>query len=81
MKSCHFLVVKFPVYLNRRIFVMFYSTVKKWAAKFRRGMESMEDNERLGALKRLLQTKALIMCDKRNLHDIDSPIGIRFRTV
>ena len=36
-----------------------YSTVKKWAAEFRTGRKSIEDDERYGALKRLSQMKTL----------------------
>ena len=38
-----------------------YSMVKKWAAEFRRGKESMEMNG-IGSLKKPLQTKTLSFC-------------------
>ena len=30
LKYCHFLVVKFSVYLNRRVFVMLYMRCQSW---------------------------------------------------
>ena len=39
-----------------------YSTVKKWAAEFRRGRESMKMMNGLGAPKRLPQMKTLRLC-------------------
>ena len=48
-----------------------YSTVKKWAAKFRRRRESIEDNERSGHPKEATTdenveiTHSLVMCDRQ----------------
>ena len=65
-----------------------YSTMKKWAAEFRRGRESVEDNERSGRPKEVTTDEnvelvhSLIMCDRRrSLCIVASPIGKSFRTV
>ena len=65
-----------------------YITVKKWAAEFKRGRESVGDDGRPGRLKdaspdenvNLLHT--LVMCDKRrDLQSIASEVGISFGSV
>ena len=48
-----------------------YSTVKKWAAEFRRGRERVEDYEWSGCPKETTDenielVQSLIMCDRRN---------------
>ena len=58
-----------------------YSTVKKWAAEFRR-RESIEDDEKSGYPKEATTDEnveivhSLVMCDRRrNLQDIASEVG------
>ena len=65
-----------------------YSTVKKWAAEFRRERGSVEDYEWSGHPKEATTeenielVRSLIICDKRrSLHDIARQIGISFRAV
>ena len=65
-----------------------YSTLKKWAAEFRRGRESIEDYERFGHPKEATTDEnfkivfSLVMCDKRqNLRDRASKMGISFGEV
>ena len=62
-----------------------FSTVKKWAAEFKRGRESIEDDELFGRPKdstadenvKVLHT--LVMCDRRqDLQSIASKVGISF---
>ena len=58
-----------------------YSMMKKWAAEFRRGRESVENYER-SAEENVELVHSLIMCDrKRILHDIARQTGIRFGAV
>ena len=66
----------------------FYSMVKKCAAEFRRGRESVKDYERSGHPKVATTDEnvelihSLIMCDRRRrLHDITRQISIRFGAV
>ena len=65
-----------------------YGTVKKCAADFRRGRESIEVNERSEHPKEATKDEnteivhTLVMCDrKRNLRDIASEVGISFGAV
>ena len=64
-----------------------YSMVKKWAAEFRRGRESMADYEWSGCLKEATRDKnielvhSLIMCDRRSLRDVTRQIDICFGAV
>ena len=66
----------------------FYSTVKKWAADFKRGRESVEDDIRSGRPKYATSDEnvkfvhTLVMCDRRrDLRSIASEVGISFGTV
>ena len=66
----------------------FYSTVRKWAAEFRRGRMSLEDYERPGRPKvvatdeNVEHVHSLIMCDRRrSQRDIAGQIGISFGAV
>ena len=58
------------------------STLKKWAAEFRRRRERMEDYERSGHPKEATMDEnndlmhSLIMCDRRSLHDIAGQTGM-----
>ena len=65
-----------------------YNTVKKRAAEFRRGRESIEDDERSGHPKVATTDEnidivhSLVMCDRRlNLRDIASKMSISFKAV
>ena len=65
-----------------------YSTVKKWAAEFRKGRENIEDDEWSGCPKEATADESveivhsLLMCDRRwNLQDIASKVGISFGAV
>ena len=60
-----------------------YSTVKKWAAEFKRGRESIEDDARSGRPKDAATDKNveivhnLVMCDRRrDLPSIANEVGI-----
>ena len=62
-----------------------YSTVKKWAAEFKRGRESVEDDGLSGCFKDDENVKVmhtLVMCDKRrDLQSIANEVGISFGAV
>ena len=65
-----------------------YSTVKKWAAEFKRGRESIEDDGRSGRPKDAIADEnvkvvhTLVMCDRmRDLRSIVSEVGIGFGAV
>ena len=65
-----------------------YSTVKKWAAEFKRGGESIEDDARSGSPKDATTDENveiilnLVMCDRRlDLQSIVSEVGISFGAV
>jgi hypothetical protein len=65
-----------------------YSTVKKWPAEFKRGRESIGDDERPGRLKEATNDETakgvhdLIMCDrKRDMRSIAREVGISFGSV
>ena len=62
-----------------------HSTVKKWAAEFKRGRESVEDDGLSGRFKDDENVKVmhtLVMCDKRrDLQSIASEVGISFGAV
>ena len=60
----------------------FYSTVKKWAAEFKRGIESVEDDGRCGCPKdanadeNVKVVHILVMCDRsRDLPSIASEVS------
>ena len=62
-----------------------YSTVKQWAAVFKRGRESVEDDGRSVHPKDVITdvnvkvVNALVVCDRgRALRSIASEVGIRF---
>ena len=64
------------------------STLKKWTAEFKRGKESIEDDERSGHLKDATTDENveivhnLVMCDRRpDLRSIASEVGLRFWAV
>ena len=61
---------------------------KKWAAEFKRGRDSIEDDTRPGRPKDATTdenveiVRNLVMCDRRrDLRSIASEVGIRFGTV
>ena len=65
-----------------------YSTVKKWAAEFKRRRESVEDVGRSGRPKdatadeNVKVVHTLVLCDRtRDLRSIASEVGIRFGAV
>ena len=65
-----------------------YSMVKKWAAEFKRGRESVVDFEQSGCPKKVTTDEnielvhSLIMSDRRrSLHDIARQIGMCFGAV
>ena len=65
-----------------------YSTVKKWAAEFKRGSESVEDDARSGRPidattdENVEIVHNLVMCDRRrDLRSIASEVSIRFGAV
>ena len=65
-----------------------YSTVKKWAAEFKRRRESIEDDARSDRPKDATTDENveivhnLVMCDRRrDLRSIASAVGIRFGAV
>ena len=65
-----------------------YITVKKWAAEFKRGRESVEDDGRSGrpndatADENVNVVHTLVMCDRRrDLQSIASEVGISFGAV
>ena len=65
-----------------------YSIVKKWAAEFKRGRESVEDDGRPGrpqdatADENVKVVHTLVMCDRRrDLQNIASEVGISFGTM
>ena len=65
-----------------------YSTVQKWAAEFKRGRESVEDDGLSGRPKDAITDEnvkvvhTLVMCDRRrDLRSIASEVGIRIRAV
>ena len=65
-----------------------YSTVKKWAAEFKRGRESIEDDAGSGRPKDTTTDENvkivhnLVMCDRRrDLRSIASEVGISFGAV
>ena len=65
-----------------------YSTVKKWAAEFKRGRESVEDDRRSGHPKdattdeKVKVVHTLVMCDRRqDLGSVASEVGISFGAV
>ena len=60
-----------------------YSTVKKWAAEFKTGRESVEDDGRSGhpkdADENVMVVRNLVMCDRRrDLRSIANEVGISF---
>ena len=61
-----------------------YSTEKKWVAEFRRGRESIEDDEWFGRPKEATTNEtveivhSLVICERRNLRDIASEVFISF---
>ena len=62
-----------------------YNTIKKWAAEFKRGRVSVEDDGRSDRLKGATANEnvkvmpTLLMCDRRrNLHSIAREVGISF---
>ena len=66
----------------------YYSTVKKWAAEFKRRRESVDEDERSGRLEdatadeNVKVVHTLDMSDKRlDLRSIASEAGIRFGAV
>ena len=66
----------------------FDSTVKKWAAEFKRGRERVEDDGRYGRPndattdENVKVMHTLIMCDRRrDLRSITSQVGISFRAI
>ena len=63
--------------------ILSYSTVKKWAAKFQRGREGIEDDARSGRPKDATTDEDveivhnLVMCDRRrDVQSIASQVGI-----
>jgi transposase len=65
-----------------------YSTMKKWAAKFKRGRESIWDDERPGQPNKATNYETdeavydLVMCHrKRDLESIAREVGISFGSV
>ena len=61
-----------------------YSTVEKWAAEFKRGRESVEDDGRSGRPKDATtdENVKVVICDRRrDLQSIASEVGISFGTV
>jgi histone-lysine N-methyltransferase SETMAR len=65
-----------------------YSTLKKWAAEFKRGRESIGDDERPGRPKDATNDETaeavhdLVMCDRRrDLRSIAREVGISFGSV
>jgi transposase len=65
-----------------------FSTVKKWAAEFKKGRESIGDDERPGRPKKAANEETaeavhdLVICDRRRgLRSIAREVGISFGSV
>ena len=65
-----------------------YTTVQKWAAEFKRGRESVEDDGRSGRTKdatpdeNVMVVHTLVMCNRgQDLRSIASEVGISFGAV